>query len=277
MNTKGLFAAVLCGAILLTGCSGAGHDQPANNAVSSQPQEVSESSEAAAADSSKSTTQSSSVNSSKVSSSSSVKAEPVSVPASKTLTKPVITYIYSFTDNDLKINVDVDSTDNVVEARIFCSSSPNDIGDCVFDKTNHGLLIPKPSAGVYYYRVQTYNKNEESEISEPYRYAIGGLQTSQAHRYTHTFSAPNGVVAVPDYAEANADINRGKQPTSFDAKIYYVCPYCGRENYFGTRTFDYCDDSRAFNVKAYCTINNCFGYNDRKSLHTIYCYAAQVS
>lgn len=277
MNTKGLFAAALCGVILLTGCDDAGHDQSANNTVSSQPQEVSEDSEVMSADSSESTLQNSSVNSSKESSSSSIKAEPVSVPVTKTLTKPVITRIYSFADNVIKIDADAKLSNNVVGFRVFCSSSPSDIGDCVFDKSQQGLLISKPPAGVYYYRVQTYDKNEESEISEPYRYALGGSQTSHAHRYTHTFSAPNGVVVVPDYDDANADINRGKQPTSFDANIYYVCPYCGRESYFGTRTFDYCDDSRAFYVKAYCTINNCFGYNDKKSFHTIYCYTTQVS
>lgn len=138
--------------------------------------------------------------------------------------------------------------------------------------------IDFPSEGVKYYWVQFEHNGETSELSEPYYYYHVPVKPKvEVHEYTHTFMpSADGWTIVPDYTEAINELNNGIQPTKFQIKVYWTCPYCGNRKGPYSYNLQYSEDSWKIIGSTGCLMTSCPGHKD-KTQCTVTSYAVQIS
>lgn len=287
MKINRLIATAVCAVALLTGCAEtpAGSDTQSTFSESSSYFEERNSSITFSSTESKSSTFSSSSTSSKQTSSTTSSSN--SNEIIKDTLKPWVALIYDG-EQDGKHMVEyyyyMDQYKyDYTKVRFYSSPNRNTVGEIIgeFDHESSPFMaffVPL-TPGTNYYRVQLIGKNVESQISDPYSYtkAGGGSGSSSVARYTHTFTAPSYLTVIPDYSEALALIEQGKEPKSFSVSVQFTCPGCGTKRTYNVWLveFPYSSDGKMpFNAE--CSLSSC-PYRKKRFSTTIESHAVRIS
>lgn len=173
MKTKRLFAAVLCAALLITGCNSSETGQGDSSYNSSNYTESSSFSESTSSSSSSSFTSSSfSSSSSSSSTTSSTKPKPVVPKANFDTDSVSVNQEGQYMTVPFKTNVSFDPKTNYY-LRIYFSDTGNSVGelrwDDAFDTSSDSLNL-KLHKGMNYYTIQFYSDEAEGEYSNTVSY-----------------------------------------------------------------------------------------------------------
>ena len=182
--------------------------------------------------------------------------------------------------------------DNVVYyLRVHWQNMMNGDDKIVYDKLfnkDETIIKCKNYGGENGYKIQLYTDMKEgkwsdelyydtkSQYSDPVYTTPSVTETPKVHQYTHTFSAPDGYVFIPDYSDALEDINNGVQPDQFRVQVYFLCPGCGGKNILPDIYMDYSKNSWIL-CRMNCTRNHRCPYYGIGETARVDCYAVQVS
>ena len=129
--------------------------------------------------------------------------------------------------------------------------------------------------GDNYYKLRLTDYENSGEFSETIYFYCEPI--SDVHQYTHTFvTTGDGWTIVPDYTDAINELNNGIQPTKFQIKVYWTCPYCGERKGPYSYNLKYSEDSWNIIGSTGCLITSCPGHKD-KTQCTVTSYAVQIS
>lgn len=283
------FMAALCAVTLLTGCGDPTGNQYSSQSSSAYTSHYSEESSSSTAISSTETSEtaysSSSAASSKQMSSASTSSK--SNEIIKDTLKPWVGLIYDSEQegkNMVEYYYRIEQCNyNYTKVRFYVSQNEKDIGRIIgefkHDPASYPAFFAALTPGTNYYRVQLIGNNVESQISDPYKYtkAGSGSGTASVKRYTHTFTAPSYLTVIPDYSDALAMIEQGKEPDSFSVSVQFTCPGCGTKRMYNVWLvqFPYSSDGK-MPFTAECGLTSC-PYRRNRFSTTIESHAVRVS
>lgn len=291
MKINKFMAAALCAVTLLTGCGttpGETNTQSSSSETSTYSEECSSYESQTSSTTTSSTRSYSTTNqttsSMQVSSTSSSRVNEVI----KAKLKPWIIEIYGGDDSNGKNMVEYyyrmeENKYNYNKVRLYVSPNQNTVGELVgeFDHKSAPFMaiFAELTPGRNYYRIQFIGSNVESQISDPYVFtkAGGGSGSSSVARYTHTFTAPSYLTVIPDYSEALALIEQGKEPKSFSVSVQFICPGCGTKHTYNVWLVEFpysSDGTMPFTAK--CGTTSC-PYRSKRFSTTIESHAIRIS